>query len=105
MKIVLVHNLYRQAGGEDVVFQSEKRLLERAGHTIIPFLRSNMDLKEESLLERIAVVPQMIWSQQSRRSFASILRAERPDVVHVHNTFIVISPSIYSACSERGIPV
>jgi len=105
MKIVLVHNLYRQPGGEDVVFQSEKRLLEREGHTIIPFVRSNMDLPDASLGERINSVSQMIWSQQSRQGFAAILESERPDLVHVHNTFMAISPSIYSACSERGIPV
>jgi len=105
MKIVLVHNLYRQGGGEDVVFQSEKQLLERAGHTVIPFVRSNMELKDTSLGDRIGILPQMIWSQQSRQSLAAILDAECPDVVHVHNTFLAISPSIFSACSERGIPV
>jgi glycosyltransferase involved in cell wall biosynthesis len=105
MRIVLVHNLYRQAGGEDVVFRSEKRLLERAGHTVIPFVRSNMELKDASLVARMGIVPLMIWSQQSRQSFAATLDSERPDLVHVHNTFMAISPSIYSACSERGIPL
>jgi glycosyltransferase involved in cell wall biosynthesis len=105
MKIVLVHNFYRQAGGEDVVFQSEKQLLERAGHTVIPYIRSNTELKDDSLLHRIGIVAGMIWSQEERQSLAAILDAERPDIVHVHNTFIAISPSIYSACSERGIPV
>ena len=105
MKIVMVHNSYRQAGGEDVVFQSEKRLLERAGHTVIPFARSNMELKDDSLVDRIGIAARMIWSQESRQDLAAILEAERPDLVHVHNTFMVISPSIYSACSERGIPV
>jgi glycosyltransferase involved in cell wall biosynthesis len=105
MRIVLVHNTYRLAGGEDVVFPSEKRLLERAGHTVISYVRSNMELKDTSLVDRIGIASRMIWSQQSRQSFAAVLDAECPDVVHVHNTFMVISPSIYSACSERGIPV
>lgn len=105
MKILMVHNTYRQAGGEDVVFRSEKRLLERAGHTVIPFVRSNMELKDDSLVDRVGIAARMIWSQESRQGLAAILEAERPDLVHVHNTFMVISPSIYSACSERGIPV
>jgi glycosyltransferase involved in cell wall biosynthesis len=105
MKIILVHNKYREASGENVVFESEKRMLERAGHTVVPYVRSNMELQDASLLHRIAIVPQMIWSQQSRQSFAAILDAECPDLVHVHNTFLAISPSIYSACTERGIPV
>jgi glycosyltransferase involved in cell wall biosynthesis len=105
MKIVMVHNTYQQAGGEDVVFQNEKRLLLRAGHTVTPYVRSNMELQNASLMDRIAIAPRMIWSSKTRREFASILDAERPDIVHIHNTFMVISPSIYSACSERGIPV
>jgi glycosyltransferase involved in cell wall biosynthesis len=105
MKIVLVHNFYRQAGGEDVVFQNEKRLLEGAGHTVIPYLRSNKELKDSSLVDRIGIASRTIWSPETRQSFGAILDAESPDVVHVHNTFVVISPSIYSACSERGIPV
>lgn len=105
MKIMIVHNTYREAGGEDVVFESEKSLLERTGHTVIPYVRSNMELQNASLLDRIAIAPRMVWSSETRHQFAAILEAECPDVVHVHNTFMVISPSIYSACSERSIPV
>jgi len=105
MKIVMVHNTYREAGGEDVVFESEKRLLERTGHTVIPYVRSNMEVQDASLLDRIGITSRMVWSSKTRREFASLLDAERPDIVHVHNTFMVISPSIYSACLERAIPV
>jgi|SRR5579863_1194859 len=105
MKIVQVHNLYQQPGGEDVVVESERRLLQSEGHQVVPYLRSNMELQNLPALQRIAIVPRMVWSSGSRREFAALLDAERPDVVHIHNTFMVISPSIYSACSERKIPV
>ncbi len=105
MKIIVVHNTYREAGGEDVVFESEKGLLARAGHRVIPYVRSNMELEGASFLDRVAIVPRMVWSSKTRREFAAILDSERPDIVHIHNTFMVISPSIYSSCSERGIPV
>jgi glycosyltransferase involved in cell wall biosynthesis len=105
MKIMMVHNTYQQAGGEDVVFESEKRLLERYGHEVIPYVRSNMELRDASILDRIAVAPRMVWSSKTRREFAATMDSERPDIVHIHNTFMVISPSIYSACSERGIPI
>lgn len=105
MKIILAHNKYREAGGEDVVFENEKRLLERNGHTVIPYLRSNTEVPNESLLDRLAIAPRMVWSSKTRQEFAAILGRERPDIVHIHNTFMVISPSIYYACAERGIPV
>ncbi len=34
-----------------------------------------------------------------------MLRDMRPDVVHIHNFFSVISPSVYYACKEEGVPV
>jgi glycosyltransferase involved in cell wall biosynthesis len=105
MKIVLVHNLYQQPGGEDIVFDNEKRLLEQAGHEVIPYVRSNMELQDYSIVDRIAIAPRMIWSTRSFSEFAAILENEHPDVVHVHNTFMLISPSIYSACWQHGVPV
>jgi glycosyltransferase involved in cell wall biosynthesis len=105
MKIVLVHNSYQEPGGEDIVFESEKRLLERAGHRVITYVRSNAELQGISALGRIAFIPRMVWSPKSRRDFSAVLDAEDPAIVHVHNTFMVISPSIYSACSQRKIPV
>jgi glycosyltransferase involved in cell wall biosynthesis len=105
MKVMIVHNTYREAGGEDVVFENEKRLLQRNGHIVIPYVRSNLELQDTYFLDRIATASEMIWSSKSRHEFAAIVDAERPDIVHVHNTFMAISPSIYSACSARNIPI
>lgn len=105
MKILLVHNTYREPGGEDVAFESEKRLLEGAGHAVIPYVRRNAELQETSAFDRVAIATQMIWSWKARHEFAAIVESERPDIVHIHNTFMVISPSIYSVCAKRRIPV
>src|SRR5579871_866814 len=98
MKIALVHNTYRESGGEDVVFECERHLLERAGHTVIPYHRSNTELRDESLVDRIGVVQQMVWSVKTRSGFSTFLNDHQPDVVHIHNTFMATSPSIYWAC-------
>ena len=66
MKILLVHNAYQQAGGEDVVFESEKRTLERAGHRVISYVRSNEELQNAPLLDRISIAPRMIWSSATQ---------------------------------------
>jgi glycosyltransferase involved in cell wall biosynthesis len=105
MKIILVHNTYREAGGEDVVFENEKRLLEQNGHTVIPYVRSNTELQDSQFFDRVAIATQMVWSRETRHEFDALLGVECPDLVHVHNTFMAISPSIYSVCSARNIPV
>jgi glycosyltransferase involved in cell wall biosynthesis len=105
MKIAMVHNTYQQPGGEDIVFESERRLLERAGHHVISYVRSNKELENISVLRQIAILPRMAWASATRREFAVFLDDTCPDLVHIHNTFMVISPSIYSACRDRRIPV
>src|ERR1700689_4898240 len=104
MKIALVHNEYQQPGGEDIVFEQEKRILERAGHQVVTYKRSNHEIEELSAIGRGALVVRTVWAGDTHHDFAALLEREKPDVVHVHNTFVMISPSIYSACRKQGIP-
>lgn len=105
MKIVLVHCHYQQAGGEGVVFQQEREMLEHAGHQVIVFDRSNREVNSYGGVRRLLLAQKAIWNGEARRSFAELLRVEKPDVVHVHNTWVMISPSIYTACREARVPV
>lgn len=105
MKILVVHNSYRQHGGEDVVFAQESQLLERHGHTVSRYCRSNWEVDRYSGLKRLKLGRDLIWSKDTRREFSAVLLNTKPDVVHVHNTFVMISPAIYSACTEAGVPV
>src|ERR1700732_3898763 len=105
MKIVLLHNFYREAGGEDAVVEQERRLLERAGHDVILYRRSNHEIEGLSILGQISLAKRCIWAADTEREFARLLARENPDLVHVHNTFVMISPSVYGACRRRGIPV
>lgn len=105
MKIILVHCHYFQTGGEDVVFQQERQLLERAGHQVVLYRRSNTEVDSYPGARRLVLLQKAIWNNSSRDEFADLLQREKPDVVHVHNTWVMISPSIYSACREAGIPV
>jgi glycosyltransferase involved in cell wall biosynthesis len=105
MKILLIHNTYQQPGGEDVVFNQERQLLERAGHQVLTYCRSNGEIAGYSALQRLALVGRMTWARGTRREIASLLRSQKPDLVHVHNTFLMVSPSVYTACKEAHIPV
>ena len=105
MKIVIVHNTYQQPGGEDVAVAAESNLLERRGHTVIRYSRSNDEMAMMSAPRRLLMVKDMIHSEKSKREMLDLLRDERPDLVHVHNTFMMVSPSVFEACREAGIPV
>ncbi len=105
MKVVLVHNAYQQPGGEDVVFRQECELLARHGHQVVTYERTNHELNQLSSIGRLVMVKRMIWAEDSRLAVLQLLRNEKPDLIHVHNTFMMISPSIYQACREARVPV
>jgi len=105
MKIVLVHNKYKQPGGEDVVFDQERQLLEHYGHEGQVYCRSNWDVDQFRGVQKLVLLKDSVWSGDTYKEFGELLRREKPDVVHVHNTWVMISPSIYWACHDAGIPV
>lgn len=105
MKVVIVHNANQQPAGDDVVVAHESEMLEAAGHKVVFFRRSNWDVDSYTGLRKISLAKSTVWNSDTRQDFARVLREEKPDVVHVHNTFVMISPSIYSACCDARVPV
>ena len=102
MRILKVHNFYTQPGGEDTVYHNETALLRSHGHEVIEYHEFNNNIEA---MNKALVAIQTIWSYSSYRKFRKFLQASRPNVVHFHNTFPLISPSAYFACKDLEIPV
>ncbi len=102
MKILLAHNAYLHRGGEDAVAEAEAELLSRHGHQVLLYRRDNRDLAEMGKAQAAA---DTLWSRRTEAEVGELLRAERPDIVHAHNTFPLISPSLYWAANAAGVPV
>ncbi len=102
MKILVVHNRYRLPGGEDEVAAAETALLRRKGHDVETYLEDNRRIGGLSVIQAGL---ESVWSRSSYRKVRDRLREFRPDIVHCHNTFPLISPSIYFACEKERIPV
>jgi glycosyltransferase involved in cell wall biosynthesis len=102
MKIVLCHNYYQQAGGEDQVFADESDLLLAHGHKVIRYTVHNDAIHG---MNRLSAAAKALWNRTSYREIETLLKRERPDVIHFTNTFPLISPSAYYAAKNVGIPV
>jgi glycosyltransferase involved in cell wall biosynthesis len=103
MKILIIHNRYQLAGGEDSVVAAEQALLASHGQNVELLSLDNAAI--EGGLAKIATAISSVYSFSSRRLVADKLNAFQPDVVHLHNWFPVLSPSILHACSDAGVPV
>jgi glycosyltransferase involved in cell wall biosynthesis len=102
MRIAVLHNFYQQAGGEDQVFASETEMLERGGHTVIRVTETNDRLSEMSTLDQAAA---MIWNGAAYRRVFDVIKRERIQLAHFHNTFILLSPASYYAARRAGAAV
>ncbi|MFI9362755.1 glycosyltransferase [Kitasatospora sp. NPDC053057] len=106
MHVLVVHNRYgsAQPSGENKVVDQEVALLREAGHRVEVFERRSDDIAARSLLGKVAVPLLVPWNPAVRAELTARLRAERPDVVHVHNVFPLLSPAVLSACADAGVP-
>jgi glycosyltransferase involved in cell wall biosynthesis len=102
IKILIAHNAYQLRGGEDSVVDAESALLQSSGHSIAKYVRHNNDIPQKS---RLVLAQQTLWSPQTTSELADLIHIFRPNVIHIHNTFPLISPSLYWAAARAGVPV
>lgn len=103
MKILLLHNRYQNPGGEDVVVHTEKALLEANGHDVALLEVNNDNIIKP--VEKAKAAVNAIYSVSSKNWVSEKIASIQPDLVHIHNFFPLLSPSVYYACREAGVPV
>lgn len=104
LKICLVHNEYGKLSGEEVVVRSIRRLLEQHGHQVVPFFRSSAEITKMRM-GQVRGFFSGIYSWSSKNTMRLMLEQYKPDIVHVHNVFPLISPSILPECRRCGVAV
>lgn len=102
MRVLLVHNYYQQPGGEDQIFAAESVMLEKHGHRVFRYTVHNDRIKGMNFLTLARFT---LWNKTIARELRETIRKVRPDVIHFHNTFPLISPAAYYAARAEGIPV
>ncbi|MEM6450161.1 MAG: glycosyltransferase [Cyanobacteria bacterium P01_D01_bin.105] len=105
MKILIVHNRYKERTGEDAVFDRETKLLRAHGNQVNVWTVDNRDITTASSLDKIALAKSTISSSQTKRDIYKNLCSITPDIVHVHNMLPLISPSVFHACNQANVPV
>ena len=105
MNILLVHNYYQLSGGEDTVVENEKNLLVNNGHAVVVYSRDNNEIKQMSIFQKLNLPINSIFNIRTYFEIKKIILKEKIDVLHVHNTLHLISPAVYYAAINSGVPV
>ncbi len=103
MKILIVHNKYQSnnIGGEDIVYRNELELLQkyRGRENVLAYQVSNNDINKIKLLWEI-------WfSFKHYKNIFKIVQENKVDIVHIHNFFPLLTPSVFKAAKDGGAMV
>jgi glycosyltransferase involved in cell wall biosynthesis len=107
MKVIVAHNRYSSAqpSGENTVVETEIAQLQAAGVEVVPFLRSSDDIGALPLHRKALLPASPIYAGAAQRELRDVLRAERPDVLHLHNPYPLLSPWVVRTAHRHGVPV
>lgn len=103
LKILILHNAYRQRGGEDRVVELEYGLLREAGHAVFLKRVSNDEIAGPA--DRLKAFLDAPYSQSRKAWMGELINRFRPDVVHVHNFFPLLTPAVHETADEAGVAV
>lgn len=107
MKVLVAHNRYRSdaPSGENKVVDAEIGILKQVGVEVIPLIEESDRIAHQGATALAEAAMGPVYSPRGVRRFRSLLDEGRPDVVHVHNVFPLISPQIVRVAASRGVPV
>lgn len=121
MRILHVHKYYHNHDGAGRYMFDVMRLQEEAGHIVAPFAMhdprntpsawdkyfvSSLDTSRIGFgLDGLRQAARALWSREAKQQMERVLAAFKPDIVHVHNAYTHLSPSVLAPCRRAGIPV
>jgi glycosyltransferase involved in cell wall biosynthesis len=107
MKVVVAHNRYAsgQPSGENTIVDAEIGQLRSAGVEVVPFLRSSDEIASLSPAGKAALPLSPIYNRASQRALADLIADHRPDVLHLHNPYPLLSPWVVRTAHRHRVPV
>ncbi|MBA2638703.1 MAG: glycosyltransferase, partial [Nocardioidaceae bacterium] len=101
MRILQLHNHHGSLGGAMEVLAHEAELLIGAGHAVRTYALAPTD---ELGLGRVRAGAKAVWNVEACREVAAHIKDFRPDVVHVHTPFPLLSPAVFRTAKRLGVP-
>lgn len=105
MKVLVCHNRYRSSApsGENQYVDDEIALLRGAGVEVVTMFEESDSITGSRGMANAALG--LAYSPEGVPRFEQMLRTKRPDIVHIHNVYPLISPQVIRIAERAGVPV
>jgi len=104
VRILLVHNFYRDRTGEETYLDSLVKLLKRKGHKVSVWSKDNREIGN-NLIRKMKIAVGMFWNRGTKKELSAVIKKFRPDLVHFNNIFPQITPTAYYVCKKYKVPI
>lgn len=119
MKILQINKFLYPKGGTETYLFSLSELLTKAGHEIIYFSQKNpknISCKQEKFfisnlelgkfsLSSFFRLGRIFWSFKAAKNLKQLILEEKPDLIHLHNIYHQLSPSLIAVAKSANLPV
>jgi glycosyltransferase involved in cell wall biosynthesis len=107
VRVLVVHNRYSAAtpSGENVSVDLEVEGLCAAGVDVHRHEVSNDDVLSGGVVDKLRAAAATTWSPGAAARLDTEIDRIRPDIVHVHNLFPLLTASVPARALARGLPV
>ena len=102
LKVLIIHNKYKEHGGEDAVVKNETAILENGGHEVKNFIVSNRNIKD--IFDKLAAFKKSKFDHKTYNMLKNELIESNPDIVHIHNFWPLLGFSGHAAAYDMNIP-
>jgi glycosyltransferase involved in cell wall biosynthesis len=103
MRILSVHNQFRQYAGSDIVAAADEQMLAQHAE-VASYTRNSNEIGAAGLVEKARLGLDTIYSRRTVREITELVGKFRPDIAYVHNVFPLISPSLYHVLHRLRVP-
>ncbi|NLD46535.1 MAG: glycosyltransferase family 4 protein [Clostridiaceae bacterium] len=105
MKVLIIHNSYKEYGGEDKVVESQVKLFKEREIDYITYFCNSNEIDNYTAVQKLLLLKNGYASINTKNNIERLIEEHKPDVAHVHNVYPLISPIVYSVLKKHKIPI
>jgi len=105
LNVLLIHNKYRLAGGEDTLAVNDAAMLTEHGHRVTEYIKDNSDIDGFSKWDKLMAPFRMVYSFKQSRELKRIIRENNIDIIYAINLVPLIGFTVYRVAHAAGVPI